>query len=332
MTRKCVLLLAWIGVACAGCPGKQGPPEVAMDRVRHEFRPEYKGETVTTFELRNVGGKQLSIENVQSSCGCTVAELAQASLAPGEGIRFPVRVSRPPIGRQESIVSIFTNATDSGRVDLQIVCWASDNTSRIVHISPARVFFPIDSVQQTVEVSALERPQEQTVRGLRSSTGWLKTKLVRTKDQAATKGFVQRTYTFQCVFENPSPGHQLAELTVLSDGPAPGRKVPVEAVIRGPVDVNPDRLFARIQGDSLPSWTISVEPNKDGVQIRDVGADCDWLTVESPSVVTSSEGPSKYVVRVVRDPGRTLSKANVVLRTNGATHPVFNIPVVVLHP
>lgn len=55
------------------------------EKATHDFGTIEKGVPVTAvFEFTNKGSSPVSIRKVNSSCGCTVTDYTQTSLAPGE--------------------------------------------------------------------------------------------------------------------------------------------------------------------------------------------------------------------------------------------------------
>lgn len=55
----------------------ENPPKIEIDRAKHDFGVISQGEGVvsTTFTIKNTGGSDLIIENIDSSCMCTTASL-----------------------------------------------------------------------------------------------------------------------------------------------------------------------------------------------------------------------------------------------------------------
>src|ERR1041385_5530813 len=68
-----VVVVSLLSVSCVPGPPPQ-PPKLEFVALRHTAGHVNAGETVThTFEFRNAGGLDLSIDNVRAACGCTAA-------------------------------------------------------------------------------------------------------------------------------------------------------------------------------------------------------------------------------------------------------------------
>jgi hypothetical protein len=67
----------------------QTGPKIEASEVQYSFGSVYQGTVVKhVFTLRNSGKDTLQIENVRSSCGCTVAMADKKAVAPGESTRI----------------------------------------------------------------------------------------------------------------------------------------------------------------------------------------------------------------------------------------------------
>jgi len=71
------------------------PPRIVVDPLFQDLGelPQVSMELV--YKISNVGGKQLIIEKISTSCGCTYAEIDKNNLAPGESTSL--RVTLDPI-------------------------------------------------------------------------------------------------------------------------------------------------------------------------------------------------------------------------------------------
>jgi hypothetical protein len=93
------------------------PPEIDFGRLeQHQVRE-------GSLTIYNNGDETLEILDVKSSCGCTVAEPAVSSLAPGENTSLHVTFdSKTFQGDQQKPVTIYTN--DPARSEIQIMVTA----------------------------------------------------------------------------------------------------------------------------------------------------------------------------------------------------------------
>ncbi len=77
------LLLAILLVVglLAGCKG--GQPAIDLPQTEHDFGEVQQGDVATVqLPVRNVGGKDLHIESVSTSCGCTSAKVEPMTIPP----------------------------------------------------------------------------------------------------------------------------------------------------------------------------------------------------------------------------------------------------------
>ncbi len=76
------LLLAGLLVGC-----RRGQPAIELPETNHDFGEIQQGEVATIqLPVRNTGTKDLHIESVSTSCGCTSARVEPMTIPPeGEG-------------------------------------------------------------------------------------------------------------------------------------------------------------------------------------------------------------------------------------------------------
>jgi hypothetical protein len=91
-----------------------------------------EGEKVEiTFRFKNTGDKQLVINNVMASCGCTVAEKPEKPIAPGEtGIIKSAFNSTGRVGNNHKTITVYANtpeATHTVAFDVEVVAAAAKN-------------------------------------------------------------------------------------------------------------------------------------------------------------------------------------------------------------
>lgn len=72
--------------------------------------------------IRNIGGAMLQIRDIKSDCGCTVAEVNQRELGPGESTLLSVTFNSKKFeGPQTKLVKIYTNDPQSPVVEYQVL-------------------------------------------------------------------------------------------------------------------------------------------------------------------------------------------------------------------
>jgi hypothetical protein len=65
---------------------------------------------VRVFEFTNTGDKPLVIEDVKSSCGCTVPEKPTGPIAPGESSTIKVKYDTNRVGPIRKTITVYSNA------------------------------------------------------------------------------------------------------------------------------------------------------------------------------------------------------------------------------
>lgn len=86
-------------------------PEITFDKDFHDFGEISEGEKVTySFRFKNTGKGDLIVQTASGSCGCTVPEIPEKPLSPGETGFIKVQFnSEGRAGIQEKQVTVVTN-------------------------------------------------------------------------------------------------------------------------------------------------------------------------------------------------------------------------------
>lgn len=121
------------------CILAQVAPKIEAVEPEFDFGTVYRGGTVKhVFTLRNAGADTLRIENVRSSCGCTVAMVDKHALAPGESTSIQADFdSRTFVGRVRKDIYVQTNDPDTPITKLSI----GGEVLVDLNASPSRVYF-----------------------------------------------------------------------------------------------------------------------------------------------------------------------------------------------
>lgn len=67
---------------------------------------------VRVFEFKNIGMSPLVIENVYSSCGCTIPEWTRTPIPPGENGEIQVKYDTSRSGPIRRTITIYSNADE----------------------------------------------------------------------------------------------------------------------------------------------------------------------------------------------------------------------------
>jgi len=120
--RFALVALSFSLLLLGGCAG--GKPNIAVATQRHDFGRVKQGTVVTTeIAVRNSGTKELKIESVATSCGCTSAKLTPKIIPSGGEGKLVIRYnsgSHPDKGPIERHVYIASNDPEKAEVDVII--------------------------------------------------------------------------------------------------------------------------------------------------------------------------------------------------------------------
>lgn len=115
-TRICGWLVA-TALLLTACGGQ---PDIAMDVKRHDFGVIRQGEVVTArVAVRNTGQRDLRIEAVSTSCGCTTAEVEPDVIPPGSEGTLTIRYDsgvHPDSGQVRRDIFVASNDPDEPEV------------------------------------------------------------------------------------------------------------------------------------------------------------------------------------------------------------------------
>lgn len=80
--RSKLFIITLLGVLLASCSG--GVPEIVLERSEMDIGEVTNGELRNiNIEVRNTGKRDLIIEAVTTSCGCTTAQIEPMTISPG---------------------------------------------------------------------------------------------------------------------------------------------------------------------------------------------------------------------------------------------------------
>jgi len=95
-------------------------PHIEFEATSHDFGTiQQNGDGKFSFKFQNTGKEPLIIQNVRSSCGCTIAKKPSAPILPGESSEIDVKYDTRRIGGFHKNITITSNA---------------DNKSIVLHI------------------------------------------------------------------------------------------------------------------------------------------------------------------------------------------------------
>lgn len=101
-----VFVLAGVGVATA-----QNTAKMEFKTETIDYGEIKKGsDGVRVFEFTNTGNAPLVIENVTSSCGCTIPKKPEGAILPGETGEIEVKYDTKRVGPIRKTVTVYSNS------------------------------------------------------------------------------------------------------------------------------------------------------------------------------------------------------------------------------
>jgi uncharacterized protein DUF1573 len=111
-----------VALACVATPAMADTPRLVVGDAVFDFGTVEQGASVEhTFVLGNAGDATLRIDNVKSSCGCTVAVLSARDVPPGGEGRVTVTLDTARmVGAKTKTVTVYTNDPAAGTTGLTL--------------------------------------------------------------------------------------------------------------------------------------------------------------------------------------------------------------------
>lgn len=169
-------------IALAGCqPGQQSAsmstapnqsqnlqpvqPNIFFESTEHNFgQIPARSENQCFFEFSNIGDADLVIENIKSTCGCTVAQPSQTVIKPGQSSEISAVYKAGLSGTAQKRITLYTNDPDNPKVPLWIkASIISENTRQSRTGS--------DSKSRPQPRGNMPERLKQSLRNLNKSTG-----------------------------------------------------------------------------------------------------------------------------------------------------------------
>jgi hypothetical protein len=116
-----------------------GAPKVVCDAPVFDFGVVMGQDSVShKFILKNVGGQELNVEKVQTSCGCTTAQLSTQKIPAGGQVELSATLSLVGRrGRQQKSIYVMSNDPASPQYRVEI----TGEVRREIDVSPEMVVF-----------------------------------------------------------------------------------------------------------------------------------------------------------------------------------------------
>jgi hypothetical protein len=105
-------------------PSSTEGPHIVFTKVVHDYGEIVQGaDGNCEFEFQNVGTEPLILQNVSSSCGCTVPSWPREPIMPGEKTTIKVRYDTSRLGHINKNITVVSNSVGEGseRITLRII-------------------------------------------------------------------------------------------------------------------------------------------------------------------------------------------------------------------
>lgn len=346
MNHRCSAALGLLlEIACSGCGGKIRGPYLTADRTSHEFTAAGPADDRAEFTLTNAGNEILDITDIQSSCGCAVAQMPVTRLAPGESTTLGVRVAPPPIGSRSATVAVFTNSPATPATEFTLLAKALNNRDRVAQVVPRRVDVQAtkgESAETSITIHTFESSPEPFVKALRSDLPFVAAHLVAVSDTAQFDGgHVQRKYVWRLTIDPAAPHGAFsgALRIVTSAGEDAVAAVHFDGVVLDKIFAEPATVFVACSKDSQPksesaAVTVVLRSTSDRPwRINSLAVDTPWLEVEelnSSAKGTTAGEQKSLVVRLSGRPDSLPARAQVTIGIDTSDVPQVQIPVTVV--
>lgn len=298
-------------------------------------------EQTLRFKIKNRSQSKISIQSIDSSCGCTVVEAPKSGSLESKGeIELRVHVTVPPQGTRQSHVTLRTlDGAYQIPIDLEgkpiTVPLVSNFTDRV----EIRATGHGQQVRRQLNLVAIEKAgTEPWIRGISSSNTNIRVEVESPKETLGRDGTVRRQYPLTIVATSPDHDQpsESGWLTPLVDGPSPAGSshrcfVVVQSV--SPVRAVPSEvLFTISASEDLPSektvHLLFESPNSVAPTLAKSNAS--WLDAELMESDSNRVCKLKVILRnTPSEIGDQVVRSEITISTGLPELPTFTLPVTV---
>lgn len=260
-TAALMLGLVLTTPAPAQQPATTNVPHIHSDDPVYDFGTVDQADSVEhTYVVKNTGTVTLEISRVQPSCGCTVAEISNKNVSPGDESRITTRFS--PAGRsgpQHKAITIYSNDPDHPQYTLTL----QGVVGSAVSVQPSQITMP------RLEPGSL--PTADLFVSSGDGTAFQVTAVESTSDDlAAHVEQVEegKNYRVHLALKKPLEGMFTATVLVRTDHPRrPEIQIPVRLMATRDVIVAPREIMFDKPGSEAVSRFVLVR-NSDGSPVQ----------------------------------------------------------------
>ncbi|MCB1071068.1 MAG: DUF1573 domain-containing protein [Verrucomicrobia bacterium] len=235
--------------------GQVQGPRIASDEPVFDFGMADNAQPVEhTFVVRNDGDTTLVIERVRPTCGCTVANISNKELKPGDTSEISTRLNLPGrTGKQNKTLIVYSNDPQNPEYRLTL----TGEMTTAIKVEPTRHFFGQVQPGQKISLDVtLEATSDQnfSITGIEGSVPDI-TADVEVLEQG-------RKYKIKAHLKaSDNPGVYQANLKILTDHPARGVvDIPISGNVVGDILVAPQDITLSLQHESAVTRYIVVRP------------------------------------------------------------------------
>jgi len=131
MRKFSTLVVLLIAFFMAGAQNQAVPEDfLQIKDMEHDFGKIPQGKPVYyIFEIVNTGKKELKLDNVQASCGCTTPEWSKDPIPPGATAKIKVGYNAAAENNFEKYITITYNTTQSKQLKIKGMVWKAPDGS-----------------------------------------------------------------------------------------------------------------------------------------------------------------------------------------------------------
>ena len=305
---------------------KQGKPKIAVDKRSYDFGKVKEGTNVEhVYRIKNEGDGELVIENVRSSCGCTVAQ--------------PTSKNLPPGGESE-IKATFRTAGRGGKTRKTITVKSNDP------VTPTLVL----TIQGEIETDVAVKPRSIWLGQLKKRTKGsadftvevsdperIKVKSVKVDDKAFTVkklgGGAAGTAKYQIAFKGSAKlGRISTRVLVEYEGAKRSPlRVPVSVEVVGDLQYTKYLRFIKRKDDFRPMTIVFKSRSDKTVTIKSATDEQGLLKL----TVLEAKGKRPMIRAEVADPTASYQRPRrnkIVVKTSDRDEPTVQIGYTIAEP
>ena len=298
-------------------------PHIEFESTTFDFGKVDQGEEVThAFKFRNTGGRELTIDKVQSSCGCAAALASSEKIGPGEegSIEATFR-TKGYQGRTTKTIRVHTNNPEVSTVTLRI----TGDILTDVMVWPRSLNFGNmrrdTTTDKELEVT-FSSDEEIEIKKAEFTSGHF-TSTVKPFETEAGRG---AKITVSTIEDLPLGRIKEKVLIHTTSTKNPTLTVPIYAYVQGDITVRPMVLsFSKAPAGGVQERTLRVATTAEAFAILGVKVNEDLFSTEVKTV----EPGKVYSLKITLNDEVSEGRINEVLliRTDSSEQPEIRVPI-----